>query len=197
MDAPEKRTILLVEDEISFRTIYQDMLDSGGFQVLAAADGEAGLQMALSQKPDLVLLDLNLPKLHGFEVLKSIRENKTTNGMRVIILTVQGSDKDIKKGAELGATDYLIKGMCTPMETFKRINAALSAAKPKITKYKIEVKERLLDGIALEQEVGLGLYYNCPSCRMEVYLELTPDAVKEDKHFFSACFVCPHCQKQF
>jgi two-component system alkaline phosphatase synthesis response regulator PhoP len=197
MDAPEKRTILLVEDEISFRTIYQDMLDSGGFQVLAAADGEAGLQMALSQKPDLVLLDLNLPKLHGFEVLKSIRENKTTNGMPVIILTVQGSDKDIKKGAELGATDYLIKGMCTPMETFKRINAALSAAKPKITKYKIEVKERLLDGIALEQEVGLGLYYNCPSCRMEVYLELTPDAVKEGKHFFSARFVCPNCQKQF
>ena len=197
MDAPEKRTILLVEDEISFRTIYQDMLDSGGFQVLTAADGEAGLQMALSQKPDLVLLDLNLPKLHGFEVLKSIRENKTTNGMPVIILTVQGSDKDIKKGAELGATDYLIKGMCTPLETFKRINAALSAAKPKITKYKIEVKERLLDGIALEQEVGLGLYYNCPSCRMEVYLELTPDAVKEDKHFFSARFVCPHCQKQF
>ena len=197
MDAPEKRTILLVEDEISFRTIYQDMLDSGGFQVLAAADGEAGLQMALSQKPDLVLLDLNLPKLHGFEVLKSIRADNSTNDMPVIILTVQGSDKDIKKGAELGATDYLIKGMCTPMETFKRINAALSAAKPKITKYKIEVKERLLDGIALEQEVGLGLYYNCPSCRMEVYLELTPDAVKEDKHFFSACFVCPHCQKQF
>jgi DNA-binding response OmpR family regulator len=197
MDAPEKRTILLVEDEISFRTIYQDMLDSGGFQVLAAADGEAGLQMALSQKPDLVLLDLNLPKLHGFEVLKSIRADNSTNGMPVIILTVQGSDKDIKKGAELGATDYLIKGMCTPLETFKRINAALSAAKPKITKYKIEVKERLLDGIALEQEVGLGLYYNCPSCRMEVYLELTPDAVKEDKHFFSARFVCPHCQKQF
>jgi two-component system alkaline phosphatase synthesis response regulator PhoP len=197
MDAPNKGTILLVEDEISFRTIYQDMLDSGGFQVLTAADGEAGLQMALSQKPDLVLLDLNLPKLHGFEVLKSIRENKTTNGMPVIILTVQGSDKEIKKGTELGATDYLIKGMCTPMETFKRINAALSAAKPKITKYKIEVKERLLDAIALEQEVGLGLYYNCPSCRMEVYLELTPDAVKEDKHFFSARFVCPHCQKQF
>ena len=197
MDAPEKRTILLVEDEISFRTIYQDMLDSGGFHVLTAADGEAGLQMALSQKPDIVLLDLNLPKLHGFEVLKSIRADNSTNGMPVIILTVQGSDKDIKKGAELGATDYLIKGMCTPMETFRRINAALSAAKPKITKYKIEVKERLLDAIALEQEVGLGLYYNCPSCRMEVYLELTPDAVKEDKHFFSARFVCPHCQKQF
>jgi len=197
MDAPNKGTILLVEDEISFRTIYQDMLDSGGFQVLTAADGEAGLQMALSQKPDLVLLDLNLPKLHGFEVLKNIRENKATNGMPVIILTVQGSDKEIKKGTELGATDYLIKGMCTPMETFKRINAALSVAKPKITKYKIEVKERLLDAIALEEDLHLGLYYNCPVCRMEAYLELTPDPVKDGKHFFSARFVCPHCQKQF
>ena len=197
MDAPEKRTILLVEDELSFRTIYQDMLDSGGFNVLTAADGEAGLQIALSQKPDLVLLDLNLPKLHGFEVLKSIRADNSTNSMPVIILTVQGSDKEIQKGKELGATDYLVKGMCTPLETFKRINAALSAAKPKIAQYKVEVKERLLDAIALEQEVRLGLYYNCPSCRMEVYLELTPEAVKEDKHFFSARFICPNCKKQF
>jgi DNA-binding response OmpR family regulator len=197
MDAPDKKTLLLVEDEISFRTIYQDMLESGNFNVLTAADGESGLQIALSQKPDLVLLDLNLPKLHGFEVLQKIRADKSTHSMPVIILTVQGSDKEIKQGTDLGATDYLVKGLVTAMETFKRINAALSAAKPKITKYKIEVKERLLDAIALEQEVGLGLYYNCPSCRMEVYLELTPDAVKEDKHFFSARFVCPHCQKQF
>ena len=173
------------------------MLESGGFNVLTAADGESGLQIALSQKPDLVLLDLNLPKLHGFEVLKSIRADKTTKSIPVILLTVQGSDKDIQKGTELGATDYLIKGMCTPMETLKKINAALSAAKPKIAKYKIEVKERLLDAVVLEQDVFLGLYYNCPSCRMEVYLELTPDPVKEGKHSFSARFVCPKCQKQF
>ena len=56
--------------------------------------------------------------------------------MPVIILTVQGSDKDIKKGSELGATDYLIKGMCTPIETFRRINAVFSVTKQKITKYK-------------------------------------------------------------
>ena len=197
MDAPDKRTILLVEDEISFRTIYQDMLDSGGFNVLTAADGESGLRIALSQKPDLVLLDLNLPKLHGFEVLQKIRADKSTSSMPVIILTVQGSDKEIKKGTELGATDYLIKGMCSPLETLKRIKAALAAAKPKITKYKIEVKERLLDAIALEEELHLGLYYNCPICRMEVYMELTPAPVKEGKHFFSGRFICPNCKKEF
>jgi two-component system alkaline phosphatase synthesis response regulator PhoP len=197
MDAPDKRTILLVEDEISFRTIYQDMLESGGFNVLTAADGEEGLHIALSQKPDLVLLDLNLPKLHGFEVLQKIRADKSTHSMPVIILTVQGSDKEIKQGTDLGATDYLVKGLVTAMETFKRINAALAAAKPKITSYKIEVKERRLDAVVLEQEVSLGLYYNCPSCRMEVYLELTPNPVKEGKHSFSARFVCPNCQKQF
>jgi len=197
MDAPDKKTLLLVEDEAAFRTIYQDMLESRGFQVLTAPDGEAGLQIALSQKPDLVLLDLNLPKLHGFEVLKNIRANKPTSGMPVIILTVQGSDKDIKKGADLGATDYLIKGLCTPVETLRKINTVLSGVQEKKTIFKIEVKERLLDGMLLEQEAGLGLYYCCPSCRLEVYLELTLDAVKEDKHFFSACFVCPNCQKQF
>jgi DNA-binding response OmpR family regulator len=197
MDAPDKKTILLVEDEISFRTIYQDMLDSGGFNVLTAEDGEAGLHIALSQKPDLVLLDLNLPKLHGFDVLQKIRSDKSTGSMPVIILTVQGSDKEIKKGTELGATDYLIKGLVTAMETFKRINAALAAAKPQLTKYRIEVKERLLDAIALEEAMHLGLYYNCPSCRMEVYLELTPDPVKDGKHSFSGRFICPNCKKEF
>jgi DNA-binding response OmpR family regulator len=197
MDTPDKKTILLVEDEISFRTIYQDMLDSGGYNVLTAEDGEAGLHIALSQKPDLVLLDLNLPKLHGFDVLQKIRADKSTSSMPVIILTVQGSDKEIKKGTELGATDYLIKGLVTAMETFKRINAALAAAKPKITKYKIEVKERLLDAIALEEDLRLGLYYNCPVCRMEVYLELTPAPVKDGRHSFSGRFICPNCKKEF
>ena len=197
MDAPNKATILLVEDELSFRTIYQDMLDSGGFNILTAADGETGLNIALQQKPDLVLLDLNLPKLHGFEVLQKIRADKSISTMPVIILTVQGSDKEIKRGTELGATDYCIKGLCTPLETLKRIKAALAAAKPVLEKYKIEVKERLLDAIALEEAMHLGLYYNCPGCRMEVYLELTPGPAVEGKHSFSARFVCPNCNKQF
>ncbi|MFA5366897.1 MAG: response regulator [Dehalococcoidia bacterium] len=197
MEAQDKKTILLVEDEISFRTIYQDMLESGNFNVLTAEDGEAGLNIALTQKPDLVLLDLNLPKLHGFEVLQKIRADESTSKMPVIILTVQGSDKEINKGTELGATDYLIKGICTAMDTFKRINAALSAAKPTITVYKVEVKERLLDAIALEDELHLGLYFNCPGCRMAVSLELTPDPVKDGKHSFSARFVCPLCKKEF
>ena len=197
MDNQDKKTILLVEDEISFRTIYQDMLESGNFSVLTAEDGEAGLNIALTQKPDLVLLDLNLPKLHGFEVLKKIRANESTSKMPVIILTVQGSDKEIKQGTDLGATDYLIKGLVTAMETFKRINAALSAAKPTITVYKVEVKERLLDAIALEEELHLGLYFNCPACRMAVSLELTPAPVKDGKHSFSGRFVCHVCKKEF
>jgi len=197
MDASNKKTILIIEDEADFRTIYQDMLESGNFNVLTAADGEAGLDMALSQKPDLVLLDLNLPKLHGFEALKGIRENKLTSGLPVIILTVQGSDKDIKKGADLGATDYLIKGLYTPVETLRKINSVLAGEQEKKTTFKIAVKERLLDGMTLEQEIGTGIYYCCPRCRLEVYLELTLNTVKEGKHFFSGRFVCPACQKQF
>jgi len=197
MDAPGKKTILLVEDEASFRAIYQDMLESGGFQVLTASDGESGLNIALSHKPDLVLLDLNLPKLHGFEVLENIRANKPTNGMPVIILTVQGSDKDIKRGTELGATAYLIKGMCTPVETLRKINTVLSGTQQKKSIFKIEVKERLLDAMLLEQEVGFGIYYTCPQCRLEIYLELTTEVVKEGMHSFSARFICPNCQRQF
>jgi DNA-binding response OmpR family regulator len=197
MDDSDKKTILLVEDEAAFRTIYQDMLEAGNFNVLTAADGEAGLNIALSQKPDLVLLDLNLPKLHGFEVLKSIRADEATNSLPVIILTVQGSDKDIQTGTEIGATNYLIKGLCTPVETLRKIHQALSKVEAPSSAFKIAVKERTQDAVFLEQELGLGIYFNCPECRMEVYLEMTLDAVKDGKHVFSACFVCPNCRKQF
>ena len=130
-------------------------------------------------------------------MLQKIRANESTSKMPVIILTVQGSDKEIQRGTDLGATDYLIKGLVTSMEAFKRINAALAAAKPQLTKYKIELKERLLDAIALEEALHLGLYFNCPGCRMEVYLELTPEAAEEGKHVFSGRFICPVCKKEF
>ncbi|MEA1958990.1 MAG: response regulator [Chloroflexota bacterium] len=198
MSTPDTETILIIEDEESFRNIYRDMLESGGFYVLIAEDGEKGWQMSLSEKPDLILLDLNLPKLHGFEVLKNIRNDESIKDTPVVILTVQGGDDAIKKGMDLGATDYLTKGFCTTLEVLGKINSILVKMNSRgINTYRLAVKERHLDGLALERDTGLGTYFCCPACRMEVCLELTLDSTQSDSHHFSARIVCPKCQRHF
>jgi len=125
MSSTPKGTILLVEDEVPFRRVFQDALTYEGYHVLVAGDGESGWQLAKSEKPDLILLDLVLPKLHGFEVLRNVRANATTKDTPVIIVTVLGEQEDIQKGLELGANDYMVKGSYSPSEILMRIRLEL------------------------------------------------------------------------
>jgi len=123
MNKSKKGTILLVEDKAGFRRIYHDILVNDGYEALEAEDGEAGWELAKEKKPDLILLDLVLPKLNGFEVLKRIRAHKQTKEIPVIILSVLGEQKDIQKGLELGANDYTVKGLYSSREILRKISA--------------------------------------------------------------------------
>ena len=123
MNKSKKGTILLVEDKAGFRRIYHDILVNDGYEALEAEDGEAGWELAKTKKPDLILLDLVLPKLNGFEVLKRIRAHKQTKEIPVIILSVLGEQKDIQKGLELGANDYTVKGLYSSREILRKISA--------------------------------------------------------------------------
>lgn len=102
-----KARILVVEDEPSLRMGMVDGLESEGFDVAEAADGEAGLQAAMDQPFDAMVLDLMLPKLDGFEVLRRLRERR--NGLPVLILSARGQDSDRILGFEYGADDYVVK----------------------------------------------------------------------------------------
>lgn len=84
-------------------------LGAEGFEVKAAGDGEVGVQMALTEKPDLILLDIVLPKKDGYEVLTEIRANESTKHTPIVLLTNLGSISDVEKALELGATTYLVK----------------------------------------------------------------------------------------
>ncbi|HET9870014.1 MAG TPA: response regulator, partial [bacterium] len=95
-----KGTILIVEDQQGFRRIYRDVLENDGYQVLEAEDGEAGWEAARDKKPSLILLDLGLPKIDGFEVLKRIRADEGTKAIPVIIFSVLGEQKDVNRGLE-------------------------------------------------------------------------------------------------
>jgi DNA-binding response OmpR family regulator len=103
----DKERILLVEDELAMRIAIQDTLEAEGYRVLTAADGQTGLERALKEKPALLLLDVMLPKLNGFELCARLRQ--LSNPMPVLMLTAKGFVGDRVAGLDAGADDYLVK----------------------------------------------------------------------------------------
>ncbi len=103
------KKILFIEDEPSLQQTLGEILHQEGFETISALDGLDGLERLKEDKPDLILLDLILPKLDGFEVLKKIKANPATANIPVIVLTNLESAEDVNKAIELGATTYLVK----------------------------------------------------------------------------------------
>jgi DNA-binding response OmpR family regulator len=192
-------TILIIEDDPSFRRTYQDMFNTAGYTVIIAENGEIGWDLAKSKKPDLIMLDLFLPGLHGFEVLKYIRGDAETKNIPVVITTSMGADQDIRKGLELGATDYMVKGFFTPREILVKLRSVLANARAGKSpdSYKVSVTETKADARQLQIYMKLIKLFTCPQCQEEILLDLAPDTTKTDGHWFSAHFVCPKCKKSF
>jgi DNA-binding response OmpR family regulator len=103
------KKILFVEDEPNLQKAIGELLKQEGFEIFGAFDGVQGLEMAKKEKPDLILLDLILPKKDGFEVLKELKADDKLKGIPVIILSNLEGTGDVEKALELGATTYLVK----------------------------------------------------------------------------------------
>jgi DNA-binding response OmpR family regulator len=114
--------ILIIEDEAPMRRALTDLLAAEGYRVLAAVDGESGLQRALAEKPDLILLDIMMPKLDGFALCAELR--RLTNPVPVVMLTAKGQIEDRVNGLDVGADDYLVKPFSTD-ELLARVRALL------------------------------------------------------------------------
>lgn len=116
-----KKKILIIEDEEVLVNMYETKFTSEGYQILKATNGEDGLILVQKEKPDLILLDVILPKMDGFMVLKKIKSDPTTKNIPVILLTNLGQDEDINKGKEDGAVAYLVKANLTPSEVIDKV----------------------------------------------------------------------------
>ena len=114
--------ILIIEDETPMRTALADVLEGEGYRSLAAADGEAGLRKAVEEKPDLILLDVMMPKLDGFAVCAELR--RLAISVPVLMLTAKGQIEDRVNGLDAGADDYLVKPFSTE-ELLARVRALL------------------------------------------------------------------------
>jgi len=118
------KKILFIEDESSLQKALGDILRENNYEVISALDGEIGLRLAKSEKPDLILLDIILPKMNGIEVLKALKENPETKNISVVILTNLENMEDVNKAIELGAVAYLIKAQYTMEEVIDKIENA-------------------------------------------------------------------------
>ena len=119
------KTILFIEDESALQKTFGEILKQEGYEMISALDGEVGLRLAKDKKPDLILLDLILPRIHGFEVLKKLKEDKETKEIPIIVLTNLEGIGDVDKAIELGATTYLVKAQYTLEEVVEKIKKAL------------------------------------------------------------------------
>ncbi len=125
----KKQKILMIEDDPFIRKLYRNKLILAGFEFEEATNGEEGLNKAIAEKPDLVLLDIVLPKKTGFDVLVGMKGNEKTKDIPVIMLSVLSQKSDARTALSLGAQDYLVKGKVTISEVVVKIREWLENKK--------------------------------------------------------------------
>jgi len=119
------KTILLIEDDPFLIDIYTTKLKESGFKVEVATNGEEGIIKAQETKPNLIVLDIVLPQIDGWEILKEIKANPNLKKIPVVILSNLGQKSEVEKGIKLGAVKYLIKAHYTPSEVIEEIKKVL------------------------------------------------------------------------
>ena len=119
------KTILLIEDDPFLIDIYSTKLKEAGFTIEVAIDGEEALRKVKEKNPDLVVLDIVLPQIDGWEILKKIKSEDKFRNLKIIILSNLGQKEEVEKGISLGATKYLIKAHYTPSQIVEEIKKVL------------------------------------------------------------------------
>ena len=120
-----KVKILVVEDETFLLDLYETKLEQSGYDVIKAENGEEGFSLATLEAPDLILLDILMPKVDGYELLKKLKSDGKTKNIPAIIFSNLSQKEEIEKGLKLGAKDYIIKTSITPTELEAKVKEYL------------------------------------------------------------------------
>lgn len=123
----QEKKVLLVEDDKFLSSLLRSRLEREGIRVLYAENGEAALEILRNERPDLILLDIILPKKSGFEVLEEIKQNPLLQNSPVIIISCLGQESDISRGKELGAIEYFVKAQTSIDELVRKIKEFVAA----------------------------------------------------------------------
>ena len=125
---PSKKKILLVEDDTALAAVYRSRLELEGFEISEVNNGEDALSAAISFHPDLILLDVMMPKISGFDVLDILRNTPETTNIRVVMLTALSQPKDKERAEQLGVDDYLVKSQVVISDVVARVKHHLGVS---------------------------------------------------------------------
>jgi CheY-like chemotaxis protein len=123
----EEKVILVVDDDITLLEMYVERIKTEGAVVLEAKDGEEALQVARQNKPSIILLDLMMPKINGFDVLKALKSDPETTNIPVVVLTALSDDQKKQQARALGATDFIVKSESLPIDVIEKIKNILAS----------------------------------------------------------------------
>ncbi len=121
-----KPKILLIDDEPALQSILKMKFEQEGYQFFGALTGEEGLEIVKKERPDLILLDIIMPEVDGFEVFARLKKMPEAKKCKVVILSNSGREEDIKRGAKMGAADYLVKTRFSLEEMMEKVRRCLS-----------------------------------------------------------------------
>ena len=121
----EGKVILLVDDDLTLREMYEERFKAEGFDIIQASNGEEAIKKAKENKPNVILLDIMMPKINGFDVLKELKADPELKEIPVIVLTALIQDVDRVQGKKLGAVDYIVKSETMPGEVITKIQNAI------------------------------------------------------------------------
>lgn len=126
MESQKLIKVLIIEDEVSLLDVLQKKLEKEGYQVFAACDGEEGLRQMEAVKPDVVLLDIVMPRINGMEVLQKMQQSESMSQIPVLIISNSGEPIEIDRALKLGAKDYIIKTEFDPQEVLEKMAKILA-----------------------------------------------------------------------
>ena len=128
--AAKKLKILIIDDDAFISGMYATRLTNDGYQVVTALDGALGIAAAAKEKPDVILCDVLMPNLDGFETLKRLKEDPALKAIPVMMLTSMGQKEDVARGLEMGAADYMVKTNTLPIDASDKIKKLIKKPDP-------------------------------------------------------------------
>ena len=208
------KKIQIIEDQKGFRRVFRDALEEHGYEVLEASDGHEGWKQMRIEQPDLVILDLILPKIPGFRILRKMKDDPKTESIPVIVFSALADEQQMRKAKLMGAIDYWVKGLSAPLELVEKIREVMGDVKKKKPvetaekeapaapgledPFRLTVGLRKAGATDLQQHVGVTDLFGCPDCDSpSTVLELYPDPSRDEGNWYMAHFVCPKCQRSF
>jgi CheY-like chemotaxis protein len=182
-------TILIVDDSRMVREIYRQKLTQERFHVLVAAGGLEAVQILSHETPDLILLDILMPDIDGFQILATLKRQQRLKGVPVIVLTGKTQGSEVQKALDLGAVDCIPKSTTPPNEVVRLVSKALYESRAARRRYRLGLDPSLFDAPQLAADLGLASF-SCTACSAALHFVL-----QASDDGWTAELVCSACAK--